>query len=74
MRFLFRTTLNWGSGGDCPALDEVVEGGVFCGGMLTSLLCYIFSATDSEEADLRSLSPCKQQLFNAPKSLEVALE
>lgn len=30
-RFLFRTTLNWGSGGDWPALDEVVEGGV--GGM-----------------------------------------
>jgi hypothetical protein len=31
-RFLLRTTLNCGSGGDCPALDEVVEGGV--GGML----------------------------------------
>jgi hypothetical protein len=28
MRFLLRTTLNWGSGGDCPALEEVVEGGV----------------------------------------------
>jgi hypothetical protein len=27
-RFLLRTTLNCGSGGDCPALDEVVEGGV----------------------------------------------
>jgi hypothetical protein len=27
-----RTTLNCGSGGECPALDEVVEGGV--GGML----------------------------------------
>jgi hypothetical protein len=31
-RFLLRTTLNCGSGGDCPALDEVVEGGV--GGMM----------------------------------------
>ena len=26
--FLFRTTLNCASGGDCPALDDVVEGGV----------------------------------------------
>lgn len=31
-RFLLRTILNCGSGGDCPALDEVVEGGV--GGIL----------------------------------------
>jgi hypothetical protein len=31
-RFLFRTTLNCGSGGEWPALDELVEGGV--GGML----------------------------------------
>lgn len=31
-RFLFRTTRNCGSGGDCPALDDVVDGGV--GGML----------------------------------------
>jgi hypothetical protein len=30
-RFRLRTTLNCGSGGDCPALEEVVEGGV--GGM-----------------------------------------
>jgi len=27
-RFLLRTTLNWGSGGDCPALEDVVDGGV----------------------------------------------
>lgn len=32
-RFLLRTTLNWGSGGDCPALDDVVDGGV--GGMVS---------------------------------------
>ena len=31
-RFLLRTTLNCGSGGDCPALEELVEGGV--GGIL----------------------------------------
>jgi len=31
-RFLLRTTRNCGSGGDCPALDDVVEGGV--GGIL----------------------------------------
>lgn len=31
-RLRLRTTRNWGSGGDCPALDEVVEGGV--GGMV----------------------------------------
>ena len=31
-RFLLRTTLNWASGGDWPALDDVVEGGV--GGMV----------------------------------------
>jgi hypothetical protein len=31
-RFRLRTTLNCGSGGDCPALDEVVDGGV--GGIL----------------------------------------
>lgn len=31
-RFLLRTTRNCGSGGDCPALDEFVDGGV--GGML----------------------------------------
>jgi hypothetical protein len=35
-RFLLRTTLNCGSGGDCPALDEVVEGGV--GGILGVLV------------------------------------
>jgi hypothetical protein len=27
-RFRLRTTLNCGSGGECPALEEVVEGGV----------------------------------------------
>lgn len=27
-RLRFRTTLYCGSGGDCPELDEVVEGGV----------------------------------------------
>lgn len=31
-RLRFRTTRNWGSGGDCPALDDVVDGGV--GGMV----------------------------------------
>jgi hypothetical protein len=31
-RFRLRTTLNCGSGGECPALEEVVEGGV--GGMV----------------------------------------
>lgn len=30
-RFLLRTTRNWGSGGDCAALEEVVDEGV--GGM-----------------------------------------
>jgi hypothetical protein len=34
-RFLFLTTLNWGSGGECPALEEVVEGGV--GGIVAEL-------------------------------------
>jgi hypothetical protein len=44
-RFLLRTTLNCGSGGDCPALDDVVEGGV--GGILRligplhTLVCYV---------------------------------
>jgi hypothetical protein len=34
-RFRLRTTLNCGSGGDCPALEEVVEGGV--GGMVAAV-------------------------------------
>jgi hypothetical protein len=35
-RFLFLTTLNWGSGGEWPALEEFVEGGV--GGILTEFV------------------------------------
>jgi hypothetical protein len=31
-RLRLRTTRNWGSGGECPEFDDVVEGGV--GGML----------------------------------------
>lgn len=34
-RFRLRTTLNWASGGDWPALDDVVDGGV--GGMVTAM-------------------------------------
>jgi hypothetical protein len=34
-RFRLRTTLNCGFGGDCPALEEVVEGGV--GGMIATV-------------------------------------
>ena len=34
--FRLRTTLKCGSGGDCPALDDVVEGGV--GGMMMLFL------------------------------------
>jgi len=35
-RLRLRTTLNWGSGGDWPALDDVVEGGV--GGIVAESL------------------------------------
>ena len=34
-RFRFRTTLNWASGGEWPALDDVVDGGV--GGMVLGI-------------------------------------
>lgn len=44
-RLRFRTTLKWGSGGDWPELDEVVEGGV--GGMVVldwwMTVCFILS-------------------------------
>lgn len=41
-RFRLRTTLNCGSGGDWPALEDVVDGGV--GGMVTAAL----SSTETE--------------------------
>lgn len=52
-RFLFRTTLNWGSGGDCPALEDVVDGGV--GGMM--MLAVVENGFDTANTDLTALTP-----------------
>jgi hypothetical protein len=50
-RFRLRTTLNWASGGDWPALDDVVDGGV--GGMVTPVV------VETETTGFRILSPPK---------------
>jgi hypothetical protein len=48
-RFRLRTTLNCASGGDWPALDDVVDGGV--GGIVTLVV------SKTERAGFRTLSP-----------------